>query len=124
MRISDWSSDVCSSDLLALTATQEIVGRHAKIAGKRPGFLMTDPATRFGVESSRPTLRHGKCALDVLLRLHPRPIDVACALGRWVNNHGLSIRRWLRRLSLLDRQRQYVHGPGGLGYGGGAIIGR
>src|SRR3546814_2247933 len=75
MRISDWSSDVCSSDLLALTATQEIVGRHAKIAGKRPGFLMTDPATRFGVESSRPTLRHGQCALDVLRRLHPRQHD-------------------------------------------------
>src|SRR3546814_5855923 len=88
MRISDWSSDVCSSDL----------------------FLMTDPATRFGVESSRPTPRHGKCALDVLRRLQPRQIDVACALGRWVNNHGLSIRRWLRQLSLLDRQRQDVLG--------------
>src|SRR3546814_12393295 len=93
-------------------------------AGKRPGFLMTVPATRFGVESSRPTLRHGKCALDVLRRLQPRQIDVACALGRWVNNHGLSIRRWLRQLSLLDRQRQDVLGPDGLGCGGGAIIGR
>src|SRR3546814_2377704 len=96
MRISDWSSDVCSSDLLALTATQEIVGRHAKIAGKRPGFLMTDPATRFGVESSRPTLRHGKCALDVLRRLQPRQIDVACALGRRSEEHTSELQSLMR----------------------------
>src|SRR3546814_103210 len=40
MRISDWSSDVCSSDLLGRQAAQGVVDRAAKRVDLRPGLLL------------------------------------------------------------------------------------
>src|SRR3546814_17775277 len=35
MRISDWSSDVCSSDLVGRSGTEELLGRGARLGGLR-----------------------------------------------------------------------------------------
>src|SRR3546814_16145862 len=42
MRISDWSSDVCSSDLLVRSRSKELAGRGVRVNAVAPGPVDTD----------------------------------------------------------------------------------
>src|SRR3546814_18487543 len=42
MRISDWSSDVCSSDLLVRSLSKELAGRGVRVHAVAPGPVDTD----------------------------------------------------------------------------------
>src|SRR3546814_4377253 len=45
MRISDWSSDVCSSDLARALAARKEVGQHRNRGGRQRRFAAADAAT-------------------------------------------------------------------------------
>src|SRR3546814_12226533 len=97
MRISDWSSDVCSSDLIALpraTKTRRIgpgPERTARGAGREPpvGFrfvvdfrLAWLPVLRGRVLEDAPEPSLEELILDLLLRRDPGGEDVRVALLR------------------------------------------
>src|SRR3546814_8379101 len=56
MRISDWSSDVCSSDLMALQATA-VIGR---VLGLGAEFLLVDAPRRVEIEDQQVGRRAGR----------------------------------------------------------------
>src|SRR3546814_1132255 len=69
MRISDWSSDVCSSDLRCPRAAQSLgEGRRRFIAARRRDRVMGDSAPQIGVimgsQSDWPTMAHAVQLLD------------------------------------------------------------
>src|SRR3546814_6626607 len=61
MRISDWSSDVCSSDLLRSRFTNALYGHGNVEAGivMRPGFARQFIFRRFAAMRGRPFLQRG-----------------------------------------------------------------
>src|SRR3546814_10251372 len=70
MRISDWSSDVCSSDLYHVASEQdcscfhELNANEAASIGRVPQTASGRAIFRFGVEQQRPTHRNHACAID------------------------------------------------------------
>src|SRR3546814_14517397 len=72
MRISDWSSDVCSSDLLEVvgSASDPLIARD-KIKQLKPDVLTLD------VEMPR---MDGLTFLENLMRLHPLPVLMVSSL--------------------------------------------
>src|SRR3546814_11405588 len=68
MRISDWSSDVCSSDLLAHVETADEVGGHADAAEQRENMLR-NPVVEHALAGNRPfflCVEGGRVVLEIL----------------------------------------------------------
>src|SRR3546814_18001469 len=87
MRISDWSSDVCSSDLWLKTVTREGLGRGAfEAVKKEPGNIFSDPefaaapiliaGDNFGCGSSREHAAWALLAMGVTCVIAPSFSDI------------------------------------------------
>src|SRR3546814_5614000 len=85
MRISDWSSDVCSSDLAARDADAEQHRAERQVVAERKPLreqfhhLPSPPASSAGVGAS------GECRLASIFTMRKRSParTLACALGTW-----------------------------------------
>src|SRR3546814_14402854 len=75
MRISDWSSDVCSSDLSVDTALQLLAGQFCK-----PSFDLIDPG------------RRSRCEVSMPMRAACEPgLDLWRLVGRIVVHHEVDV---------------------------------
>src|SRR3546814_4879739 len=89
MRISDWSSDVCSSDLIA-SASFEVVREHHKSAPSRDGgsvgplgVLRAEIARRRGHMPIRKLMERAAPAVQALKPVFMMsPLSVAQSIGR------------------------------------------
>src|SRR3546814_15101891 len=75
MRISDWSSDVCSSDLIEEDTT-EIAESAARIDQQCGGFVSTLEAMDGEVASSSPTLGEARDRVNRLIDVRARVIHL------------------------------------------------
>src|SRR3546814_11664128 len=82
MRISDWSSDVCSSDLSPEIAEMEIIGRG--------GHLLPEMAVgeAYGVEEAPVRVEIIAFAVHQLLRTHGEQLDMLAARSGAVGDDG------------------------------------
>src|SRR3546814_3525751 len=79
MRISDWSSDVCSSDLDVMIGTHELL--QADVRFKRLGLVIVDEEQRFGVRQKE-QLKKLRAEVDLLTMTAtpiPRTLNMAMA---------------------------------------------
>src|SRR3546814_14370052 len=84
MRISDWSSDVCSSDLLAHVETADEVGGHADAAEQRENMLQ-NPVVEHALAGNRPfflCVEGGRVVLEIL--------DQRPGLGAFIQDLGFA----------------------------------
>src|SRR3546814_17561056 len=88
MRISDWSSDVCSSDLDVMIGTHKLL--QADVRFKRLGLVIVDEEQRFGVRQKE-QLQKLRAEVDLLDRksvVQGKSVSVRVDLGgsRIINN--------------------------------------
>src|SRR3546814_7198195 len=85
MRISDWSSDVCSSDLLAQHVAQVALLGHRPVAGLFDQVMRRQPAD-FGAQRHHHALGHDQAAGFVEIRSEERRVGKECVStcrSRW-----------------------------------------
>src|SRR3546814_19487478 len=103
MRISDWSSDVCSSDLLAHVETADEVGGHADAAEQRENMLRNQ-VVEHALAGNRPfflCVEGGRVVLEIL--------DQRPGLGAFIQDLGFAFIAQIGRASCRERVCQYVY---------------
>src|SRR3546814_12713324 len=100
MRISDWSSDVCSSDLLdAVAPTTPVV----LVRGGHSMFLNSAALHRFAITRDTPIPAGGQISRDARQQLTGELIDTARDLGKLPPPPALSAADHIRTKYLLNR---------------------
>src|SRR3546814_18727804 len=94
MRISDWSSDVCSSDLAPCTSGKIASSRHWRPQHDRDARTVSHPGARLAGKSCRRIWDRGTPRSDGRTGSGARP-PLAAAEGRhWLCRHQLAKGRW------------------------------
>src|SRR3546814_9879370 len=82
MRISDWSSDVCSSDLAAKAADAAAAGEHAADPAEQAAIAAGRPSRGIATEEAAQHISQASLSIQAAQSIWSRRVLKACPVGR------------------------------------------
>src|SRR3546814_10880928 len=82
MRISDWSSDVCSSDLAAKAADAAAAGEHAADPAEQAAIAAGRPSRGIATEEAAQHISQASLSIEAAQSIWSRRVFKACPGGR------------------------------------------